>query len=275
MPLCPLSANLELLNGICFPRVFGTPHNAAMSAISRLAALLAGSARTVVFTGAGISTESGIPDFRSPGGVWSRMKPIEFDTFMHNEDARREAWRRTFSGTAGWVGAKPNEGHFAIARLVGTGKVSHVITQNVDNLHQDAGVPAHQVIELHGNAGYATCLDCGLRHELADLRDPFLVHGTLPACRACGGIVKTATISFGQPMPVEAMRRAEAASRDCDLFVVLGSSLVVYPAAALPMVAKTDGAALAIVNREPTDMDGSADIVIHAEIGAVLREIAP
>jgi len=275
MPLCPLSANLELLNGICFSRVFGTPHNAAMSAIAHLSALLAGSARTVVFTGAGISTESGIPDFRSPGGVWSRMKPIEFDTFMHNEDARREAWRRTFSGTAGWVGAKPNEGHFAIARLVGTGKVSYVITQNVDNLHQDAGVPAHQVIELHGNAGYATCLDCGLRHELADLHDPFLVHGMLPACRACGGIVKTATISFGQPMPVEAMRRAEAASRDCDLFIVLGSSLVVYPAAALPMVAKAKGAALAIVNREPTDMDGSADIVIHAEIGAVLREIAP
>jgi NAD-dependent deacetylase len=246
-----------------------------MSAISRLSALLAGSARTVVFTGAGISTESGIPDFRSPGGVWSRMKPIAFDAFMHNEDARREAWQRSFSGTAGWVGAKPNEGHFAIARLVHTGKVSHVITQNVDNLHQDAGVPAHQVIELHGNAGYATCLECGLRHELADLRDSFLEQATLPACRACGGIVKSATISFGQPMPVEAMVRAETASRACDLFIVLGSSLVVYPAAALPMVAKTSGAALAIINREPTDMDGNADIVIHAEIGAVLREIAP
>jgi NAD-dependent deacetylase len=246
-----------------------------LSANSRLAALLAGSARTVVFTGAGISTESGIPDFRSPGGVWSRMKPIDFDTFMHNEDARREAWQRTFSGTAGWVGAKPNDGHFAIARLVDTGKVGHVITQNVDNLHQDAGVPAHQVIELHGNAGYATCLICGLRHQLADLRDPFLEQGTLPACRACGGIVKSATISFGQPMPVEAMRRAEAASRDCDLFIVLGSSLVVYPAAALPMVAKSNGAALAIINREPTDMDGRADVVIHAEIGAVLREIVP
>jgi NAD-dependent deacetylase len=274
MPPCPLSDNLELLNGICLPRVLGTPHNAAMSAISRLVAFLAGSARTVVFTGAGISTESGIPDFRSPGGVWSRMKPIEFDTFMHNEEARREAWRRAFSGTAGWVGAKPNEGHFAIARLVDTGKVSHVITQNVDNLHQDAGVPANQVIELHGNAGYATCLDCGLRHELADLREPFLQQGTLPACRACGGIVKSATISFGQPMPVEAMRRAEAASRDCDLFIVLGSSLVVYPAAALPTVAKTNGAALAIINREPTEMDRRADIVIHAEIGAVLREMA-
>lgn len=246
-----------------------------MSAISRLAALIADSVRTVVFTGAGMSTESGIPDFRSPGGVWSRMKPIEFDAFVHNEDARREAWRRTFSGAAGWVGAKPSEGHFAIARAVGAGKVSHVITQNVDNLHQDAGIPEHQVIELHGNAGYATCLSCALRHELKDLRDPFLEQGILPACRACGGIVKTATISFGQPMPVEAMRRADAAARDCDLFVVLGSSLTVYPAAALPLVAKSNGAALAIINREPTDMDGRADLVLHAEIGAVLKEIAP
>jgi NAD-dependent deacetylase len=272
---CRLSAILDLVNGICLPRALGTPHNAVMSAISRLAALLAASARTVVFTGAGMSTESGIPDFRSPGSVWSRMKPIDFDTFMHNEDARREAWQRTFSGTAGWVGAKPNEGHFAIARLVDTGRVGHVITQNVDNLHQDAGVPTHQVIELHGNAGYATCLICGLRHELADLRVQFLEEGTLPACRACGGIVKSATISFGQSMPVEAMRRAEAASRESDLFIVLGSSLLVHPAAALPMIAKSNGAALAIVNREPTAMDGSADVVIHAEIGAVLRKIVP
>jgi NAD-dependent deacetylase len=246
-----------------------------MSAISRLAGLLAGSARTVVFTGAGMSTASGIPDFRSPGGVWSRMKPIHFDAFMHNLDARREAWQRTFSGTAGWVGAKPNEGHFAVARLVDSGTVGLVITQNVDNLHQDAGVPAHQVIELHGNAGYATCLICGLRHELADLRVPFLEEGTLPACRACGGIVKSATISFGQSMPVEAMRRAEAAARESDLFIVLGSSLSVHPAAALPMIAKSNGAALAIVNREPTTMDDRADVVIHAEIGAVLREIVP
>jgi NAD-dependent deacetylase len=249
--------------------------NAVMSAISRLATLLLGSARTVVFTGAGMSTESGIPDFRSPGGVWSRMKPIEFATFMHNEDARREAWERTFSGKAGWVGAKPNEGHFALARLVDNGKVTHVITQNVDNLHQDSGTLAHQVIELHGNASYATCLICGLRHELKDLRGPFLERGALPSCRACGGIVKTATISFGQPMPVEAMRRAEAVARECDLFIVLGSSLLVNPAAALPMVAKSNGAALAIINREPTAIDGRADVVIHAEIGAVLRELVP
>jgi NAD-dependent deacetylase len=246
-----------------------------MTAISRLAALLAGSARTVVFTGAGMSTESGIPDFRSPGGVWSRMKPIHFNAFMQSEDARREAWQRTFSGTAGWTGAKPNEGHFAIARAVASGRVGLVVTQNVDNLHQEAGVPAHRVIELHGNAGYATCLTCSLRHELADLRRPFSEQGTVPACRACGGIVKTATISFGQPMPIEAMRRAEAASRECDLFIVLGSSLQVQPAAALPMLAKSKGAALAIVNREPTVMDGSADVLIHAEIGATLRELLP
>jgi NAD-dependent deacetylase len=237
--------------------------------------LVSGSARTVVFTGAGMSTESGIPDFRSPGGVWSRMKPIEFETFIHHEEARREAWQRTFSGAAGWVGAKPNQGHFAIARLVDAGKVSHVITQNVDNLHQEAGVPAQQVIELHGNAGYATCLICGLRHELAELRGPFLQQGTLPTCRTCGGIVKSATISFGQPMPVEAMQRADAASRQCDLFVVLGSSLSVYPAAVLPMVAKSNGAALVIINREPTNLDDRADLVLHAEIGAVLGELVP
>ena len=201
------------------------------------------------------------------------MKPIEFDSFMQDEDARREAWRRTFSGAAGWVGAKPNAGHFAIARLVGLGKVGHVITQNVDNLHQDSGVPVHQVIELHGNASYATCLACGLRHELADLREPFLNQGTLPTCRECGGIVKTATISFGQPMPFEEMRRAESVARKCDLFIVLGSSLAVFPAAALPVVAKSNGAALAIVNREPTTLDGKADIVVHAEIGETLTEL--
>jgi NAD-dependent deacetylase len=246
-----------------------------MTEISRLATLLAGSARAVVFTGAGMSTESGIPDFRSPGGVWSRMKPIEFHAFVHDEDARREAWRRTFSGTAGWVGAKPNDGHFAIARLIDTGKVDLVITQNVDNLHQAAGVPSNRVIELHGNAGYATCLGCGLRHELEDLRGPFLEQSMLPVCQACGGLVKTATISFGQPMPVDAMRRAEVAARECDLFLVLGSSLLVNPAAALPLIAKSNGASLAIVNREPTALDGRADVVIHAEIGEVLHELVP
>lgn len=229
--------------------------------------------RVVVFTGAGISTESGIPDFRSPGGVWSRMKPIYFQDFVASEERRREAWTRAFSGAAGWVGAAPNAGHRAIARLVGRGKVSAVITQNVDNLHQDAGVPPDQVIELHGNASYAACLDCGLRHELADLRPAFVERGEIPTCRDCAGLVKTAVISFGQSMPEGPMARAEAETLACDLFLVLGSSLVVYPAAGFPLMARRNGARLAIVNREPTEQDVYANLVLHEEIGPVLSEV--
>jgi len=235
-----------------------------------LARLIADARRMVVFTGAGISTESGVPDFRSPGGVWSKMKPIQFQDFVASEEKRREAWTRAFTGKAGWVGAKPNAGHFAVARLVQQGKVTAVVTQNVDNLHQDSGVPADQIIELHGNASYATCLECGERHELAELRDSFLKVGEIPYCRSCGGLVKTATISFGQQMPVGPMARAEAATLACDLFLVLGSSLVVYPAAGFPLLAKRNGAGLAIVNREPTELDAYADLVLHDEIGPAL-----
>ncbi|MDB5448132.1 MAG: transcriptional regulator, Sir2 family, partial [Phenylobacterium sp.] len=225
--------------------------------------------------GAGISTESGIPDFRSPGGVWSRMKPIYFQDFVSDPEKRREAWRRVFTGAAGWTGATPNAGHFAVARLVQAGKVFAVVTQNVDNLHQESGVPAEKVIELHGNASYARCLECGERHELADLKDSFLKAGEIPYCLSCGGLVKTATISFGQAMPEEAMGRAEAATLDCDLFLVLGSSLVVYPAAGFPLLAKRNGAQLAIVNREPTELDQYADLVLNAEVGAVMEAVAP
>jgi NAD-dependent deacetylase len=240
-----------------------------------LGRMIAEARDVVAFTGAGMSTESGVPDFRSPGGVWSRMKPIEFQDFVAHEASRQEAWARAFSGAAGWTGAKPNAGHHALAVLVAQGKISTVITQNVDNLHQESGVSPEKVIELHGNAGYATCLACGLRHELEDLREPFIARDEIPLCRACGGLVKTATISFGQAMPAAAMSRAEAAARACDLFLVLGSSLVVYPAAGLPLLAKREGARLAIVNREPTDQDVYADLVLHDEIGAVLREIVP
>jgi len=241
----------------------------------RLASLIAEARRAVVFTGAGMSTESGIPDFRSPGGVWSRMRPIYFDEFVTSEEMRREAWNRVFSGVAGWVGAKPNAGHAAVARLVARGKVSAVITQNVDNLHQDSGVPADRVVELHGNATYATCLSCALRHELEVLKQSFLGRGDIPSCRECGGLVKTATISFGQAMPQDAMARAERETLACDLFIVLGSSLVVYPAAGFPLLAKEKGAKLAIVNREPTEQDVFADVVLHEEIGAVLRAVVP
>jgi NAD-dependent deacetylase len=236
-----------------------------------LARLIADARRMVVFTGAGISTESGVPDFRSPGGVWSKMKPIYFQDFVGSEEKRREAWTRAFTGKAGWVGARPNAGHHAVARLVDQGKVEAVVTQNVDNLHQDSGVPAERIVELHGNASYAKCLECGERHELAELKDSFLKVGEIPYCRLCGGLVKTATISFGQAMPAGPMARAEAATLACDLFLVLGSSLVVYPAAGFPLLAKRNGARLAIVNREPTELDAYADLVLHDEIGAALN----
>jgi len=227
--------------------------------------------RIVVFTGAGVSTESGIPDFRSPGGVWSRMKPIYFQEFVGSEAKRREAWTRVFSGAAGWVGKAPNAGHHAIARLVASGKASAVITQNVDNLHQASGVPQGQVIELHGNASYATCLSCGLRHELEQLRPVFIDRGEIPVCVACGELVKTATISFGQQMPEGPMVRAEEETRRCDLFLVLGSSLVVTPAAHFPAKAKQNGARLVILNRDETPLDDVANLVLNTEIGVTMN----
>lgn len=235
-----------------------------------LAERIKDASRIVVFTGAGISTESGIPDFRSPGGVWSKMKPIYFQEFVGNEAKRREAWTRVFSGSAGWVGKQPNAGHFAVARLIASGKASAVVTQNVDNLHQASGVPEEQVIELHGNASYATCLECGLRHELEELRPVFVERGEIPVCRDCSGLVKTATISFGQPMPDEPMMRAEKETYASDLFLVLGSSLVVTPAAHFPIKAKRNGASLVIVNREETPLDAVADLVVNEEIGLTL-----
>jgi NAD-dependent deacetylase len=246
-----------------------------MSDTDRLRDLLQSAARICVFTGAGISTESGIPDFRSPGGVWTKMQPILFQDFVASEDARREAWRRVFSGAAGWVGRKPNAGHYGVARLVERGRCFAVVTQNVDNLHQDSGVPDDRVIELHGNASYAKCLVCGERHELEDLRPVFVDRGEIPVCRACDGLVKTATISFGQAMPEFEMACADAAARDCDLFLVLGSSLVVTPAANFPVIARRAGAKLVIVNREATPLDDIAHLVVNAEIGPTLTEVVP
>jgi NAD-dependent deacetylase len=233
--------------------------------------MLRASSRAVVFTGAGISTESGIPDFRSPGGIWTKMAPIDFDDFVRSPEMRREAWRRRFAMEETFASAKPNEGHRAIAELVAAGKVTHVITQNIDNLHQESGVPSERVIELHGNTRYAKCLDCGAYTELSAIRAHFEQHGEPPDCSACGGLLKTATISFGQPMPEAEMARAEHATLGCDLFLVLGSSLVVYPAAGFPLLARRNGAKLVIVNREPTDQDRIADLTIHAGIGRTLQ----
>jgi NAD-dependent deacetylase len=235
-----------------------------------LARLLGAARRAVVFTGAGISTESGIPDFRSPGGIWTKMMPINFDEYVACAETRRESWRRRFEMEDTWRAVKPNAGHYAVADLVRRGIVSRVITQNIDNLHQESGVPEDRVIELHGNTRYAKCLDCGERMEIADIRAWFEDHGEPPDCPKCGGIVKTATISFGQAMPEKEMDLARRATFACDLMLVLGSSLVVYPAAGFPLLAKRAGAKLAIVNREETDQDPYADLVLHSEIGPTL-----
>lgn len=237
---------------------------------AQLQDLLSQARKAVIFTGAGISTESGIPDFRSPGGIWSRHQPVMFDDFLRSEEARRAAWRLKFALDETLRDAKPNRGHRAVAELVRRGTAGTVITQNVDGLHQAAGVPDDRVIELHGNTTYARCLDCGRHHDLAPIRAAFLRDETTPVCDTCQGLVKTATISFGQPMPAEAMARAEAASRSCDLFLVLGSSLVVQPAAGFPLLARERGARLVIINRDPTPLDAAADLVLHAPIGATL-----
>lgn len=239
------------------------------AAVDRLRGFLSEARRGVVFTGAGISTDSGIPDFRSPGGLWSKHRPIDFGDFIASAEARREAWLRRFAMSEVLDTARPNSGHAAIRELVRRGRVDTVITQNVDGLHQASGVPEARVVELHGNTTYATCLDCRKRYELAHLRQEFERSGEPPLC-ACGGLVKTATVSFGQPMPEEAMRRAQVASLACDLFVAIGSSLVVYPAAGFPVLAKQRGARLVILNREPTDLDHLADLVLHRDITETL-----
>jgi NAD-dependent deacetylase len=238
--------------------------------LAELAGIIEGARQAVVFTGAGISTESGIPDFRSPGGIWTKMAPINFSDFLASEEARRETWRRRFEADDTWRNAQPNRGHRAVAELVRRGTAAAVITQNIDGLHQASGVPAEQVIELHGNSTYAHCLDCAQRYEITELRTAFERDETAPVCGACGGWVKTATISFGQAMPAEAMRRAEVETLAADLFIVAGSSLVVYPAAGFPELAKRNGATLVIINREPTGLDPVADLVLNRSIGETL-----
>ncbi|MEW6207647.1 MAG: Sir2 family NAD-dependent protein deacetylase [Acidobacteriota bacterium] len=238
--------------------------------IDELRRMIEASHRAVVFTGAGISTESGIPDFRSPGGFWTKYRPIEFGDFIASKEMRREAWRRKLMTDESFSRAAPNRGHRAIAHLVDRGKVASVITQNVDGLHQKSGVAEDRVIELHGNSTYAACLRCERRYELEPIFEKFRRDEEPPECSQCGGLIKTATISFGQPMPVEAMRRAGEESLACDLFLAVGSSLVVYPAASFPAVAKRNGARLVIINRDPTDMDHLADLVLNLEIGETL-----
>ena len=241
------------------------------TAIDELQELVDGARVIAPFTGAGISTECGIPDFRSPGGLWTKNRPIPFDEFLASQAMRDEAWRRRFAMDAQFFAAKPGRGHLALASFYRAGKAPAVITQNIDNLHQSSGISAEHVTELHGNNSYALCLACGKRYELSWVRQQFVAAGErAPDCGDCGGYIKTATISFGQAMPEREMQRAEQLTLDCDLFLAVGSSLVVWPAAGFPLLAKRNGARLVIINREPTEFDEIADLVIRQDIGTVL-----
>ena len=228
----------------------------------------------VFFTGAGISTNSGIPDFRGPKGVWKTTQPIYFQDFVNSEQKRIESWKRKFSNELNINKAKPNLGHQKIAEIMKKKDLSHLITQNVDNLHQESGVNEDQITELHGNATYAKCLDCQLRYDLEVLKESFLNTKVPPQCGTCNGLIKTATISFGQPMPEKEMVLAQKKSISCDLFICIGTSLAVFPAADLPVLAKETGSKLVIINNEPTQMDHIADLVINRDISEVFSEIS-
>ncbi len=235
---------------------------------------IARSDRIVGFTGAGISTESGIPDFRSPGGVWARNRIIEFDEFVSSRAARIEAWRQRVEMWPAMRDAQPNPGHRAFVELERRGKLRAMITQNIDGLHQRAGQSPEITIELHGTNLWAACLSCGERIPMEEAIRRVTDGEPAPECRRCGGILKSATVSFGQAMPEREMRRAMEASRQCEVFLAVGSSLVVYPAAMLPALAKQHGARLILVNRTPTPLDEIADLVVRDQIGQVLPALA-
>ena len=240
--------------------------------VQRLAEFIDTAARIVVFTGAGISTESGIADFRSPGGIWSQIKPIQFDEFLTREDMRMEDWRRRFVFQAEFDAAPINDGHRGVATIINSTKGLGLITQNIDGLHQRAGIADSDVVEIHGNGVRAACLDCQSPMSLAEAKTIIEQTGQSPRCGRCGGLVKSKIISFGQPMPQDKMVDAERLAMSCDLFLVLGSSLVVQPAASLPLVAKNNGSKLAIINKQSTPLDAIADFLLPSSIGTSLQK---
>ena len=233
-------------------------------------ALVAGASRIVGFTGAGISTESGVPDFRSPDGVWARNRTVDFQEFVSTEAGRVEYWRQKAAAWPAMRAAQPNAGHYAFVELHRQGRLAALVTQNIERLHQRSGLPADSVLELHGTTTEAVCLTCGDRITSDEACRRIEAGEKAPRCRACGGLLKPATVSFGQAMPLDVMARAQAAAETCDLLLAVGSSLVVEPAASIPRAAKAAGARLVIVNREPTPLDGLADGVARGEIGEVL-----
>jgi len=240
--------------------------------IDQACALLRSASHAVAFTGAGISTESGIPDFRGPQGLWKRYRPIEYQDFLNDPESRREYWRRKVEGYPEMRDARPNLGHLSLAWLHRAGRLPVVITQNIDGLHQKAGIPAEAVIEIHGSESYIVCVGCGRRFTWEQVLPNF--DGECPRCGACGGWLKPATISFGQPMPVEETRRAFAEAAAADLLLVVGSSLLVYPAASLPGETRKAGGRVIIVNNEPTCQDDLAELVLCGQAGEILQQLA-
>jgi NAD-dependent deacetylase len=239
------------------------------------AAKLRRSTEIVFFTGAGISTESGIPDFRSPGGTWTKMKPIYFDEFLNSEESRVRAWRRKKESHELYKDVKPNIGHTSIGDLEKRGKLLGLITQNIDGLHSRGGVSDEKVVELHGTDRKVVCLACGKDFDPDAVLESLAGDFESPRCDACGGFLKSATISFGQPMPTAAMQRAQELSESAEIFVVVGSSLQVQPAASFPVIAKQAGAFLAIVNRDPTPIDALADYAYRGQIGEFFHNLNP
>ncbi len=250
------------------------PNDPGNDEIAAFRHLIDASERVVALTGAGISTESGIPDFRGPNGLWTRVKPITYQEFVASEDARMEDWRRRFVMNETFAAAKPNAGHRGLVEMAESGRLAMVVTQNIDGLHQRAGLGSEQVIEIHGNSTRGRCVECAAFMSLADVRRMIDETGASPRC-ACGGLVKAAIISFGERMPSDALSAATRFAAAADLFIVIGSSLLVQPAARLPLIAKQSGASLVIVNRETTPLDAEADLILHRPIGAVFADLYP
>ena len=246
-----------------------------MDKIHAISGMIVQSKRVVVFTGAGISTESGVSDFRSPGGIWDRFDPSElnYQSFMASEEGREKYWDFSRQLWPTVAEAKPNPGHYAIAELHHLGKLDCVITQNIDSLHQKSGVPEERVIELHGTLRWVNCLECGQRYPREQIQARLDSRIKVPRCDSCGGILKPATVAFGQPMPAQETHQAEVRAAACDLFLAVGSSLVVYRAAQMPLIAKDNGAKLIIINLTPTPHDRYADIVINEKTGEALSQI--
>jgi NAD-dependent deacetylase len=240
----------------------------------KVAELIIGAKKLVVFSGAGISTESGIPDFRSPGGIWERFDPDDFtyQKFIADPESRRKQWRMLGEGHL-TTGAEPNLAHYAIAELDEMGRLDCVITQNVDNLHQKAGVPAEKVFELHGNMQWAVCLGCGRRYPFEQIKLRLDQGEEIPDCEACHGLLKPSAVFFGEPLPYDVLTEASNRSSNCDLFIVVGSTLVVYPAANMPVYAVQAGARLVIINLSSTPMDGEAAVLINAKAGEAMSRI--